>query len=179
MRFSNSADRLMVATAYHEAGHATVATWLGLKLDRVELTPDDPLHTGCCWEKVDDPHALRRAIESGDEDVIVPQIKVLLAGGSAQRKGGYDDVDGGDEIDLCTAASVARLLVGCPSEAQRLRRRLLVETRQLLDLPAVWAGVQALARELLRKGVLDGNEAHGILGQAAVSTLAPERRDGP
>ncbi len=160
------ADREMIATAYHEAGHATVAVWLGLQLARVELTPDHPVHSGCCWEKVDDPHALCIAVELGDEKVIRPQIKILLAGWAAQQKSGFDDVPGGDSYDLEIALKVAMLMVGCTSKAEELLDQLRNDTRRLLDVPAVWAGVEALANELIREGTVWGERAHRILNEA-------------
>jgi hypothetical protein len=159
-------DRESVATAYHEAGHAAVTAWFGLRLERVELTPDHPVHAGCCREQVDDPHALSRALELGDERVIRPQIKILLAGRAAQQKGGFDHVPDCDRQDVETALKVASLLVGCASRAEQLLAESLVETQKLLDHPAVWAGVEALANELLLKGAVAGDEAHRILDRA-------------
>jgi hypothetical protein len=168
-------DREMIATAYHEAGHATVAVWLGLQLARVELTPNHPVHMGCCWEKVDDPHGLCLAVELGDEKVIRPQIKVLLAGRVAQQKGGFDDLPG-DSHDLETALKVATLMVGCVSKAEELLDELRIDTLRLLDVPKVWAGVEALASKLLLKGTLVGDEAHCIL--AEVGTVRDDRQRG-
>lgn len=166
MSVSTPTDHEMMATAYHEAGHATVAVWLGLQLARVELTPNHPVHSGCCWEKVDDPHALCLAVELGDEKVIRPQIKILLAGRAAQQKGGFDDIPNGDSHDIETALKVARLMVGCAAKAEELLNELRIDTRKLLDMPKVWAGVEALASKLLLKGALVGDEAHRILAEA-------------
>jgi hypothetical protein len=115
---------------------------------------------------VDDPRALSLAVELGEEDVIRPQIRILLAGRAAQQKSGFDAVPGGDEHDLETARKVAAFMVGCPVKAEEVLDQALVETRQLLDLAAVWAGVEALAGELLRKGSVEGDEAHRILAEA-------------
>jgi hypothetical protein len=160
-------DRERVATAYHEAGHAAVAVMLGLQLERVELTPDHPVHAGRCLEKVDDPNALSLAVELGEEAVIRPQIMILLAGRAAQQKGEFDHVPGGDQHDLETALRIATLMVGPENDAESLLAELLIETRTLLDSPPVWAGVEALAGELLLKGSVEGNKAHRILGDAA------------
>ena len=159
-------DHETIATAYHEAGHAAVAVWLGLQLARVELTPNHPVHSGCCWEKVDDPHALCLAVELGDGEVIGPQIKILLAGRVAQQKGGFDDVPDSDHHDLETALKVATLMVGSVSEAEKLLDELRIDTRKLLDVPRVWAGVQAIVCELLREGTVEGERAHRILAEA-------------
>lgn len=166
MTDSRHPDREKVATAYHEAGHAAVAVWLGLQLERVELTPDHPIHAGCCREKVDDPYALSLAVELGEERVIRPQIQILLAGRAAQEKSGFDDLPGGDGHDLEMALRVAKLMVGCPAKAEELLDHSLVETRSLLDVTAVWAGVEALTDELLLKGIVEGDEAHRILAEA-------------
>lgn len=161
------AERERVATAYHEAGHAAVAVWFGLQLERVELTPDHPVHAGCCQEKVDDPDALSLAVELGEEAVIRPQIKILLAGRAAQQKGGYDHVPGSDHHDVETALRMAALMVGRGGEAEELLAQSLIETRRLLDSAAVWAGVEALADELLRQGRVEGDDAHRILAAAS------------
>jgi hypothetical protein len=163
------ADREKFAAAYHEAGHAGVAVLLGLRLERVELTPDHPVHLGCCLERVDDLPALGRAVERGDENVILPQLKVLLAGRAAQQKSGFDDVPNGDQHDLETARRVATNMIGCPSKAEELLDALQDHTRGLLDVPGVWAGVEALARELLRAGNVEGDAAHRILNEAVTS----------
>lgn len=153
----------IVAAAYHEAGHAAAAVWFGLQLERVELTPDHPVHAGYCQEKVDDPDALSLAIELGEEDVIRPQIQILLAGGMAQQKGGFGHVPGSDHHDLEVALKMATRMVRCASGAAVLLDHLRAEARALLDRAVVWAGVEALAHELLKKGRVWGDEAHRIL----------------
>jgi hypothetical protein len=167
-------DHERAATAYHEAGHAAVAVWFGLQLERVELTPDHPIHAGYCQERVDDPEALSLAIELGEEAVIRPQIQILLAGGVAQHKGGLGHVPGSDHHDLEVALKMATRMVGCASGAEALLEHSRAETRKLLDRAAVWAGVEALAGELLEKGRVVGDDAHRILASASTYPL-PER----
>jgi hypothetical protein len=165
---STHTEREMRATAYHEAGHATIAVWFGLQLASVELTPDHPIHSGFCLEKVDDPYAMSLAVELGDEEVILPQIKILLAGRAAQLKGGFDDVNGGDSHDIETALKVATRMVGCPCKAEELLDCLRTDTRKLLDVPVVWAGVETLASNLLRMGTIIGEECHRILTEVGI-----------
>jgi hypothetical protein len=168
-------DSETIAAAYHEAGHAGVAVHLGLKLEQVGLTPDHPVHFGYCLEQVDDPHSLSRAVEKGDEEILLPQIRVLLAGREAQRKSGFDCVPGGDGQDLETARRVAATMVGCKVKAEELITTLRADTRRMLDAPAVWAGVEALVSQLLQDGTVEGEKAHRILQDR---TRAAEPLDG-
>jgi hypothetical protein len=159
-------ERECRAIAFHEAGHAALADWCGRQLERVELTPDHPGQVGCCFEKVEDPHALSRAVELGEEDVIRPQIQIQLAGRAAQQKSGYEGLPGGDRRDSQVALRLAIRMVGCVLKAEQVLEQARVETRRILDLAVVWAGVEALVAELLRTGSVEGGRAHRILAEA-------------
>ncbi|MCG6964009.1 MAG: hypothetical protein LJE95_12150 [Acidobacteria bacterium] len=142
-------------TAYHEAGHAVVASLLGHMPSHLEVQGDERLAGSC--------HTLRfpplRGIDGDGEavpDEIAELVLIALAGTVAERiasgRGGWDesnaDVDRAVRLAFRLAEDcegVVRCLEGARDEVERL-------------LEGSWPAVVALARVLARRRVLGREE---------------------
>lgn len=137
--------------AYHEAGHAVVAHYLGIRLGRkgISLVAEQcffPRHT--------------------DNDTIGNCVRVALAGAEAQRRL-HPKIDvelWEDETDREEVSEA--LQVAYPNRWSlqiKAWERLRYQVEALLKEPEVWAAVKAVARELLRQGRLTPAQARKII----------------
>jgi hypothetical protein len=175
---------LLKATAFHEAGHATVAFRFGkylrergLSIDtaspgnghahiRGEIPIPDELNS-------DLPPALRRA----QEKRLRSECMELLAGYAAEFRGmrvrGFPLID---SSDVRTAMARIQFARGCDENHAQYELQLYrLDVRALIQRPAMWSAISTLAGELLRArdGKLAAGEAEAVLKRAG---LRPVRR---
>lgn len=159
---SIEASHSKTATAYHEAGHAVMASLLGRSIEKVTVTPAK-LQTGgrrlgACKIQKGRSKASKHAV---DDDVLV-----LLAGLVAESHFTKRYSPDGAAQDL---RAVKRLLENrAPRERQlkRLTRRMLDKTEHLLSSEGNQRAVQSIAKELLQKETISGRAVRHLLDQA-------------
>ena len=160
----------LIATAYHEAGHAVIALALGRAVQRVSILPGHAWLGRCEFQK-------GRVRPS--EDWLEREILISLAGAAAEARHTGAYAWDGATADLRT---VRRLAVQRASErqAERLERRLLAKVEHLLDQAGHWRAVELIAVELLRCETISGRAVRHLFDQgsrqADASVLAG--RDG-
>jgi len=164
--------------AFHEAGHAVVYWWLGRRFECVSIE--------------------RRCVEG--KGGIVPRAEVdavimcWLAGPLAEQyfaRGGQLPAESGnaaanDEAQaLGWARERDRFVIDsretdprCGLAAEELAERLRALTRDLLGHAPLWSGVQAVARELLKRDPLSYHEVSAILENEGLRRKEP-RELGP
>jgi len=162
------------AVAYHEAGHVVVGYEFGWWVRRggvrlgpgaharlQNLPPDGTLLARICVYMAgmlaeQKFHGVRWRFE----EEIVDQIQAVRAGES----------EGARLFPTDFRAIALALLDDDPSISPRGARRAVrycrAETQALLDQPRVWAGVERLARVLLRRRYLSPRTIKQVLGQA-------------
>ncbi|MFO0846216.1 MAG: hypothetical protein U0797_28200 [Gemmataceae bacterium] len=141
------------ATAYHEAGHAVAALALDRPVTRVSiLARRDTL--GIC--------AFGKAVFRPTEDWVERETMISLAGLAAEARhtGEYDHDAAGRDLQFVRRLTIQR--AGNERQAERLERRLLSRVENLLDRPAHWAAVEAIAAELLTSGEISGRQARHL-----------------
>lgn len=141
-------------TAYHEAGHALMATLLGGSVHHVTIEPDNddgPARYGdtlVSWPGFRDPRALLQA-----------EILVLLSGPIAEMLYRGEPLHPGFvpewAEDWRQAWERAGTFVAEPQRRLRQMEQWLKQLYQEFDRPAFWAAVAALADELLAHETLD------------------------
>src|SRR5262249_53927661 len=120
---------------------------------RVSIRPDrDKL--GIC--------AFGKAVFRPSEDWLEREVLIALAGlaAEARRTGEYDRESAGRDLHYARKLAVQR--AGSERQAGRLERGLLGRVENLLDRPANWAAVEAIAAELLRTGEMSGRQARHL-----------------
>lgn len=160
----------LIATAYHEAGHAVIALALGRAVQRISILPGHVWLGRCEFQK-------GRVRPS--EDWLEREILISLAGAAAEARHTGAYAWDGAVADLRT---VRRLAVQRASErqAERLERRLLAKVENLLDQAGHWRAVELIAVELLRCETISGRAVRHLFDQGSKQADAsvPVGRDG-
>ena len=136
-------------TAYHEAGHAVAALALGRPVHRVSVLPNAE-RLGQC--------EFRKGVQRPSEDWVETEILISLAGMVAEARltGHYDH--GGADRDLRQVRKLA-LMRASDRAVERLERRMLAKTENLLGDDQLWQAVEWIAQELLKHGQISGRAA--------------------
>src|SRR5262249_43960479 len=99
--------------------------------------------------------------------VIVEEIRILAAGSIAQEMlTGQRTGRNGAGNDLDMAWSVASKPPPDPATARRIIREHAAWTRRELARPQTWQAVGAVARALLERGCLSGDELRDVIADA-------------
>ena len=165
------------AIAYHESGHAVIATRLGLRFQSVDITPSDRGTSG----------GIR-----GWSGRPLDQICVLIAGPVAQAKysgfseaevreclvpvdlqmdhGGTNDLFNARNLAVDIAAATLGLHRSHPDVRSRQRELVEEQRSRVVDLlfgdDALWRAVQSVAAALLEHETLTGDEVLQLLSLA-------------
>jgi hypothetical protein len=155
------------AIAFHEAGHAVLAWYLGRTIERVRLEVD----AGRGLTETSAPAQMTA------ED-LHQEAMILLGGGEAEfrfaphRRG----CSRGARFDWSRALRLIResldIKIKTPDrrwldrEAEFIESRLAGEVRTLFEGPRLWQAVKAAAEALLQDGILSGPRAEAIIRTA-------------
>lgn len=157
-----SAQSLM-ATAYHEAGHAVMALLLGRPIEKVTISPAS-LQTGgnrlgAC--------KIQKGRTKASQDPLEDEVLILLSGMVAEGHYTHRYCQAGASQDLM---NVRRLLATrAPKERQleRLAKRMLNKTEHLLDDEVNRKAIVMIAKELVAKETISGRAVRHLLDAAA------------
>ena len=143
-------------TAYHEAGHAVVALALGRPVHKVSVLPNAE-RLGAC--------EFRKAVQRPSEDWVETEILISLAGMVAEARvtGSYDT--GGADRDLRYVRKLT-LMRASERAVDRLEKRMLAKTENLLGDEQLWQAVEWIVKELLIHGQISGRAARHFYERA-------------
>ena len=146
-------------TAYHEAGHAVVALALGRPVHKVSVLPNTE-RLGAC--------EFRKSVQRPSEDWVETEILISLAGMVAEARltGSYDT--GGADRDLRYVRKLT-LMRASDRTVDRLEKRMLAKTENLLGDDELWQAVESIAKELLIHGQISGRAARHFYDLAVKS----------
>lgn len=154
----------MEATAYHEAGHALVATLLGGRVKSVTIAPDDddgPRRFG------DTQVHWRRSVS--ERDLHEHGIRVALAGPVAEMLYSGDPFHPGLVAEWASDWQAAWELAEpfFPDHRKRLAylEEVTCQLHRQLDAEPHWSAVAALADHLLAHETLELEEVREIVGE--------------
>ena len=139
-------------TAYHEAGHAVMALVLDRPVQHVSVLPSRQ-YLGMCQ--------FRKGVFRPSKDWLVHEILIALAGIAAEARHTGLYAWAGAARDLKYVRRLAIQRAG-DRQAERLERRLLAKTENLLADDNHWHAVETIARELLRLGSISGRAARHL-----------------
>ncbi len=146
-------DASLVATAFHEAGHAVMALIVGRSVHKVTIAPGQ-MHAGrglrlgeCRME-----HGRSKAAKDWIED----EVLILLAGMAAEARFTGEYCRRGASQDLRNVHRLLEHRAGSERQLDRLVRRLLDKTEHLLNDEAHYQAIERIARRLLQDTTLSG-----------------------
>jgi ATP-dependent Zn protease len=137
-------------TAYHEAGHATIAIILGRPIHKISIIPNKT-RLGAC--------EIKKGRFQPSNDWLEDEILILLAGVAAEAKltGRYDWHGAGQDLRNVRRLTLSR--AGDETRAEKLERRLLAKAEHLLADDATWKTAEQIAQALLEKETISGRAA--------------------
>ncbi|MCA9216349.1 MAG: hypothetical protein KDB27_24945 [Planctomycetales bacterium] len=149
-------------TAYHEAGHAVMAWYLGGVVERLTISPD----TDDGPSRFGDTRVVWRTSQWSERELAVREIKVSLAGPVVEM------VYSGDQYepqflaewqhDWAMAVERASTFLPTGNAKVTYLQTMIAELIKFIERDDTWAAVAALADEL---------EAHESLGAEEVSEI--------
>jgi hypothetical protein len=158
-------ERLIVA--WHEAGHAEAALWLGFKIRAVVLLDPADKFTAAVFDRIPEntPEQLRA------------KLVVCAAGGIAQRIRFPGIEETADIVDRCIMRQAAVKLLGLAASPEAIHNEITVADRRANRLVEQrWFAIESLAQNLLRfdRAVRGRPQFKGEL-DAALTRLDPEK----
>lgn len=159
-----ASDPHLVATAYHEAGHAVVALALGRVIQRVTIVPGKT-HAGV--ESLGQCQ-MQKGRFKPSKDWLEDEVLILFAGMAAESQitGQYSTA--GAATDLRAARRFVESRAGGERQVARLERRLLDKTEYLLSDEGNWRAVELIVNELLVHQTISGRAARHFFEHAHV-----------
>ena len=153
----------LVATAFHEAGHAVAAVSLGRLIQKVSIIPAKlPIggrRLGAC--------EFKKGRTKVAHDWLEDEVLILLGGMVAESHFTSRYCPCGAAQDL---AAVRRLLATRAKnerQAERLERRMLEKAEHLLAAPELATAIRQVAQELLTHKTVSGRAVRHFCQQAA------------
>ncbi len=167
-------DRRLKSTAFHEAGHAVAVFQMNIPIRKVTIVPEGDALGYVLRSGVSFPKKVRQTLESSSRGTIrycfphefaraqylaERHAMYCLAGIEAQRQFDPKSVRHYHwRQDRESALQGLYYIVG-DDEVPLYWRLLRQRTMNLLTLPGAWAAIRTLAKELIRRKTLSGNEA--------------------
>jgi hypothetical protein len=158
---STQANRgvLYYPPAFHEAGHVVVAYFLGVRFKKVSIIHNKDYVGIVIHEKVARGLAPEIDMSLRNFNRMENLARIALAGDIAQKKHAPRSSDGAG-LDRETVADIAFRLNGSPEAADAWTEWLKISVKDMLTLR--WPFVDAVARELARENVLNGEQIEAI-----------------
>lgn len=152
----------LVATAYHESGHAVMAVLLGRLVHKVTIEPGKSpfgqMRLGQC--------EMGKGRSKASKDLLEEEVLILYAGMVAEAHFSGKYCESGARQDL---ANILRLLeprVKTQKQLERLQKRLLGKTEYLLADDVHARAIKLIASELLEKTTISGRAVRHFFRQA-------------
>ncbi|QEG24997.1 cell division protein FtsH [Mariniblastus fucicola] len=152
----------LMATAYHEAGHAVMAVSLGRTIQKATIVPAKIQTGGVRLGAV----KLQQGRSKATQDWLEDEVLILFAGmvaesqftGSYCQRGAASDLRAIDQL-LGTRANTERQL-------EKLHRRLLDKTEYILGDEVHEKAIQLVAEQLIEHQTIKGRLVKHFLNQA-------------
>ena len=153
----------MELTAYHEAGHAFMATVLGAKVRSVTIEPDDDDGP----ERFGDTQIVWKRSRFSDSEFCERAIQVALAGPVAEMLYSGEPYHPGLvpewANDWQSAWELAESLFAAPRQRLDHLEKVVSRLYRLLDTEPNWSAVAAIADSLLAHETLEFDEVKQIV----------------
>ncbi len=149
-------DSQLIATAYHEAGHAVVALSLGRAIEKCTIVRNS-IRLGAVQ--------LGRGRGQRQQDFFEIEAMILLGGlvSEAKHTGQYNW--GGAQQDLRSLRRLSLSRVNTDQQVERLEKRLLDKTTHHVELPGLWEAIEVVVAELIKMQAISGRSARHLFDE--------------
>ncbi|WP_372717556.1 cell division protein FtsH [Novipirellula sp.] len=155
----------LVATAYHEAGHAVMALSLGRPIDKVTISPRrlqvEGVRLGAC--------KIQKGRTKSSRDWLEDEVLILFAGMVAEAIITGEYCESGAAQDLRTARRLLHTRPGTQQQMERIERRLVDKTAHILRDEGHAKAITLIAEELLLKTTISGRAVRHFFNMAIKS----------
>ncbi|TWU43256.1 ATP-dependent zinc metalloprotease FtsH [Novipirellula aureliae] len=162
MQSLSPAEAELVATAYHEAGHAVMALSLGRSIQKVTISPRRTAHgesrLGIC--------ELKKGRSRKAKDALEDDALILLSGMVAEARFTGEYCDRGAAQDLRLVRSILASRASTLRQLERLEKRLLSKTEHVLFERGHAQAIDSIAAELIAKTTISGRAAKHLFEQS-------------
>jgi hypothetical protein len=161
---NEAAPNDLLAVAYHEAGHAVMAIALGRPVQKVTIVAGRSQRgvqrLGACQ--------IKKGRLRDSKDWLEDEVLILFAGMVAEARvtGDYCLQHASD--DLRCVRRYVQMRADGERQIERLEKRLLSKTENLLESDEYWRAIELIANELIRAHTLSGRAAHHFFELAQV-----------
>ena len=158
-------DPRLLATAWHEAGHALVAAILGRPIEKVTIAPAHMQTGGVRLGAV----KFQKGRSKSTNDWLEDEVLILLAGMAAESKFTGKYCEFGAAHDLRAARNLVNQRAATERQMEKLQRRLLDKVEHLLDQPHHVAALNMIVDELVQSQTIKGRTVIHFLKMASQS----------
>lgn len=154
----NQLQSKRLETSFHEAGHAVIASVVGIKVDEVSITPLDCSFGRCVVAEVSIVENIRRDLQA-----IFDFAAYLVAGRLTQEKylnsiGAKQDIAALDQDcrdDYNEIIAINTRIRGNGDEYEICLSKVSARVQDLLDVPELWALIHKISAALLIETDMD------------------------
>ena len=150
-------DEQLIATAYHEAGHAIVAISLGRNVEKCTIVRNT-IRLGAV-------HLGKRRGQR-QQDFFEVEAMILLGGLVSEARHTGQHNWGGAQQDLRALRRLTLARVDTDQQVERLEKRLLDKTAHHLEQPGHWEAVELVVAELIKHQAISGRSARHMFEEA-------------
>lgn len=170
-----------VFVAYHKAGHAVASCQLGFGARKVTIVPTDTAEGSMSPKGYVQLHRLEWDTFTGARlGRFHDKIVVLLAGVEAQRRYSPRSVRSlhlhRKDSDFSRADELLFRLHGHDNECRAAFRYLQIRTQNLVNNEMNWARIEGLAKALIERGTLIGDEVKEVFRESVDAQLKKEKK---
>ena len=160
-QFSDASDEL-IATAYHEAGHAVMAISLGRAIEKATIAPAQMTANSKRLGAV----KMKKGRSKSTNDALEDEVLILFAGmvAESQRTGQY--CQSGAASDLRAVGRILETRARTEKQFNKLYRRLLEKTEHILSDEVHRKAIQWVTEALVEKESISGRLVKHFITQA-------------
>ena len=152
----------LIATAYHEAGHAVMAISLGRNIQKATIAPAQMTANSKRLGAV----KMQKGRSKSTNDALEDEVLILFAGmvAESQRTGKYDER--GAASDLRAIGRILETRARTEKQFEKLHRRLLEKTEHILSDEVHSKAIRWVAEALIEKESISGRLVKHFINQA-------------
>lgn len=158
----STADPKLLATAWHEAGHALVAAILGRPIQKVTVAPANMQTGGVRLGAV----KFQKGRSKSTNDWLEDEVLILFAGMVAESKFTGQYCETGARHDLAAARNLMDKRAATERQMEKLERRLLDKVEHQLEQPHHVAALKMIVDELIERQTIKGRTVKHFLNMA-------------